>query len=86
MNTKTIPIALLMISTGAGYAQSEFHGSHVASMPNSWIMTATNEDGQLIKFGGYHSKEECEKDIPRKEREQHTTYSHCDPREPPPSK
>ena len=54
--------------------------------PNSWVVTVTNKDGQLMKFLGYRSKAECERNIWWKEYEQHETHGHCDPFEAAPSK
>jgi hypothetical protein len=47
--------------------------------PNPWVLTVTTEHGSTQRYNGYRSKEECESNIEKIEREMNAKNGHCDP-------
>lgn len=72
-----VAFAILLAAAAAG-DEPKLSSVLTPTMPGQWALTMTTASGGLIKFGGYASKEACEKDIAKKEHEQHATYGHCD--------
>ena len=67
MNTRALPIVLLVAAGAAAHA-------HLVKGPiGRWVMTSITVDGEVFKIGNYQTHAECEKAISQVEREQHTT-------------
>ena len=71
MNTRALPIVLLVVAGAAAHA-------HLVKGPiGRWVMTSITVDGEVFKIGNYQTHAECEKAISQVEREQHTTNGQC---------
>jgi hypothetical protein len=72
-----------MIAILAGLLLSSAEPMELGNLdpPGSWVMTATELNGQPTRFGPYSSQAACEADIPRIQKLTRVSNGHCQPEE-----